>query len=488
MKQFKYLFLLLAGGLMGACSSESEMPNNPEPVLPTNPDLEWVSAKVIETSVPEGDNVGEVSTRAADEVDSETKNPVATLPDRVQNLYIVLYDGKTLDSKGIKLDRADNFSFEYAIESEKDGVALNDDEVKIHFTSADRKESIVANYTDFAGGARFIFTSFDPANGTKFDLKKMDYDDNLYQWANVNNPEEGLGLFPDAYEEYHDILFSSDGIMVTKENGKFAFQTIGQNAIIPHPIVDWNLTLKRMSACITLSTVIVDHFDGNNPVNISGIDKLTDVATAIQKTNEALWQKTDFPKTLSVSDIFTRKKGLKNFPIHYDFLTGPMAAYGDTRGNVYLCNLDKPAWMEDMVDYQFGDNTSDGKFTMIGVASQCDNFPFFPSTKFEDVRGIKMLLFMGFRDRNAEIKPERQTIVAYEVEINTLTFQHNKNHYLYLAFTLEDIAKMYREFVEEDKLQQEKEKTGTRSVSEPSYIKLPSHQVIMCSEPYFSNK
>ena len=74
-------------------------------------------------------------------------------------------------------------------------------------------------------------------------------------------------------------------------------------------------------------------------------------------------------------------------------------------------------------------------------------------------------------------------MLAYRVPINSLTLQYNRNHYLYLALTVQNIVDMYKKFLEEDA-----KYPNTRSVDEPIIIDLPSEQLIMRSEPYFSNK
>lgn len=465
MNNCKYLFAaLLVGGLMSGCSSENEVTDEGQS---PNSNIGWVNAKV-NTSVVKGDNENAfnenegVLTRGMDEVDPELKNPKGEFPEGT-DLYIAFHiNGELSKDKFIELDKANGYAFSYRIGDGNEAKALSEEEVEVHFMGVDKKE-VTLKYSDISGKNRFIFTSFNPSQGTQFDLKKMDAGENRY-------PD----FIKDPYVEYHDKLFSSDGMFFDKEGDKFVVKSQANGSIHTSPVTQWDVTLRRMTACITLSTIIIEKFDENNkPVNIDGINSLTPKDKVIELTDERL-HKAGYPKTLSVIDIFTREKVFQEFPIRYDFITGPITD-NEGRGNVYLCNLEKPAWMDEVDDYQFGDNGGAGEHTIVGVASQCDNYPFFPSTKFE-VRDISLLLFMGIRDRSlkdSEDEVSKQTILAYEIpvaESEGLKLQHNRNHYLYLALTVNDIMKMYKDFNKQDK---------TRSGAGEKIIQLPSRQLII---------
>lgn len=464
MNNCKYLFAaLLVGGLMSGCSSENEVTDEGQS---PNSNIGWVNAKV-NTSVVKGDNENAfnegVLTRGMDEVDPELKNPKGEFPEGT-DLYIAFHiNGELSKDKFIELDKANGYAFSYRIGDGNEAKALSEEEVEVHFMGVDKKE-VTLKYSDISGKNRFIFTSFNPSQGTQFDLKKMDAGENRY-------PD----FIKDPYVEYHDKLFSSDGMFFDKEGDKFVVKSQANGSIHTSPVTQWDVTLRRMTACITLSTIIIDKFDENNkPVNIDGINSLTTKDEVISLTDARL-HKAGYPKTLSVTDIFTREKVFQKFPIRYDFITGPITDNEDYRGNVYLCNLEKPAWMDEVEDYQFGDNGGAGEHTIVGVASQCDNYPFFPSTKFE-VRDISLLLFMGIRDRSlkdSEDEVSKQTILAYEIPVagsEALKLQHNTNHYLYLALTVNDIMKMYNDFNEQGK---------TRSGAGEKIIQLPSRQLII---------
>lgn len=93
MKSFRYLFFLLLGGLMSGCSSDNELINGSESNF-IESDVEWVSAKLADVYVVEGDNSSDLTTRSADEVDPNTKNPKSALPDGI-DMYIAFYqDGE----------------------------------------------------------------------------------------------------------------------------------------------------------------------------------------------------------------------------------------------------------------------------------------------------------------------------------------------------------------------------------------------------------
>lgn len=468
MNNCKYLFAaLLVGGLMSGCSSENEVTDEGQ-----SPDsnIGWVNAKV-NTSVVKGDNENEgafnknegVLTRGMDEVDPELKNPKGEFPEGT-DLYIAFYiNGELSKDKFIELDKANGYAFSYRIGDGNEAKALSEEELEVHFMGMDKKE-VALKYSDISGKNRFIFTSFNPSQGTQFGLKKMNAGENRY-------PD----FIKDPYVEYHDKLFSSDGMFFDKEEDKFVVKSQASGSIHTSPVTQWDVTLRRMTACITLSTIIIEKFENNNPVNINGITSSTPKDEIIKLTDARLHE-AGYPRTLSVTDIFTREKVFQQFPIRYDFIDGPITDDLDYRGNVYLCNLEEPAWMDETSKYQFGDdNGGAGEHTIVGVASQCDNYPFFPSTGFE-VRDISLLLFMGIRDRtlkDSEDAVSKQTILAYEIPVaqsEGLKLQHNTNHYLYLALTVDDIMKMYNDFNNQGK---------TRSGAGEKIIQLPSRQLII---------
>ena len=74
-----------------------------------------------------------------------------------------------------------------------------------------------------------------------------------------------------------------------------------------------------MTACITLSTMIIEGVDDNgHPKSIGDIDEFTSLDKAIEATDMSL-HAAGYPETMSVTNIFTRKKGLENFPLSYDY-------------------------------------------------------------------------------------------------------------------------------------------------------------------------
>lgn len=113
MKSFRYLFFLLLGGLMSGCSSDNELINGSESNF-IESDVEWVSAKLADVYVVEGDNSSDLTTRSADEVDPNTKNPKSALPDGI-DMYIAFYQDGELQKDAIKLDTENGYSFNYKI-------------------------------------------------------------------------------------------------------------------------------------------------------------------------------------------------------------------------------------------------------------------------------------------------------------------------------------------------------------------------------------
>ena len=113
MKSFRYLFFLLLGGLMSGCSSDNELINGSESNF-IESDVEWVSAKLADVYVVEGDNSSDLTTRSADEVDPNTKNPKSALPDGI-DMYIAFYQENKKKKDAIKLDTENGYSFNYKI-------------------------------------------------------------------------------------------------------------------------------------------------------------------------------------------------------------------------------------------------------------------------------------------------------------------------------------------------------------------------------------
>ena len=107
MKSFRYLFFLLLGGLMSGCSSDNELINGSESNF-IESDVEWVSAKLADVYVVEGDNSSDLTTRSADEVDPNTKNPKSALPDGI-DMYIAFYQDGELQKDAIKLDTENGY-------------------------------------------------------------------------------------------------------------------------------------------------------------------------------------------------------------------------------------------------------------------------------------------------------------------------------------------------------------------------------------------
>ena len=204
---------------MSGCSSDNELINGSGSDL-IESDVEWVSAKLSDVYVVEGDNSSDLTTRSADEVDPNTKNPKSALPDGI-DMYIAFYQDGALQEDAIKLDTENGYSFNYRITSSDEGDMVT-------FESVVDSKKVSLPLSSFPN-SRFIFTSFDPKDGTEFSLKKLEAGENLYD-TDKNR------LFPDAHEEYHDKLFSSDGMIFEKEGDGYVVKSVGANASMAYPV------------------------------------------------------------------------------------------------------------------------------------------------------------------------------------------------------------------------------------------------------------
>lgn len=472
MKRVKEIFITIwiSSLLLGACSSDNGIIDNPE--INNKVELDFSNAQwhkgIISSQIEKGSN-SNTSTRSKDEI-GDDENPAGKLPDNIQ-LYICYYEAAAnkLKKEALPINKVGN-EFEYyytflqkgddwyAVLSNKE-VSGNEEAPIMQIKVRESNEIKNDNSEDL-----FLFISFNAAEeNDTIKLPTVDKADDLY--PNTDGTPN--------YAEYGDKLFSTDGHFFafdgdekTKENIKL--YSIETHTIKPDLVEGKTVSMKRMTGVITIYTMVVERFDGDTSIPISGMNREDDIETMIEATNtslQAALEKAGLDKALRVDDYFTRKKILTNFPVEYSWVNGPLI-YGK-RGNLYLCNRNDAAWMMEKGEYQKGDASD----YIYGVCSSCDNFPFIPAglgTGTKITSDSSLRLYMGIAKRG-EPAPERLLTVDVEVTAS-MDISVNKSNNLFLLFTIEDMVELAKVAGRT---------TGTRSISDAPDLVLPSNRLII---------
>lgn len=264
--------------------------------------------------------------------------------------------------------------------------------------------------------------------------------------------------------------------------------------------------MRRLTGVITIYTIVIDHYEGNAPINITGIDGGTTAENAILLTNDALAKAFDrlkeapgdffsseelaadnnalkdfisnsFDKEYGVDDYFIRKKVIENYPIEYDFLTAAVDYQGDT-GHLYLCNLNYPAWMNEKSNFHWG--SDDDNQNLNGVSSSCDNYPFLPignSLTLDNTNSL--IIFMGMSKPNTESTTYNPPSHLLQVKITPeigmeMHLSPNVSHNIYVVFTIKDMVQMLVKAQMNDAVGTPQ----TRSALEEPVLELPSNRLI----------
>lgn len=493
---------IIASGIMVGCSSEdilddiSKGENNIDLL-----NLNWIEGS-ISTQVQQGSEAnGSINTRSEKEVD-EHGNPPSKLPDNI-DIYIARYIGKdnSLDEKkAIPITKiGSEYKYKYAIEEDTNGTLwaiVSNNEEKDTFEEKDTLKILVredSNIDSKNPKDCFIFTTYNPTYnpeddpeknaGSNFYLPKVKKEDDRYFEGN-------------AYVEYGDNLFSSDGHFFIKnpsgatisEKAKLYYAV--QNSTISRPVTDESsITMKRMTTVMTLCTMVVEKYENNYPSSVSTIDQNSTPKTMIEETDKLFHKALETRQTklneegkgiqldheISVGDFFTRKKVLNYFPVHYNFITGPEVNSTD-RGTFYLCNLNYPAWMDEARHYTFGD---ENQSTVYGIASSCDNHPFIPIIKATTIQDATLRLYMGIRKLNTpENVPQNLLTVDVQTDRAGISLEPNRNHQYYLMFTIEDLVDLA---VVDAEMKAEMKEQGiiTRTSSDKADLVLSSNRLIL---------
>lgn len=469
MKQIIFGFMAVA--FMAACSSGEEL--GQEPQLDNK---EWKSIS-FSTGVEQGTTV---NTRTIGDLDPNSL-PKAAYPDGL-GIYMHKHDvekEETSESIVINEEGSSNnrtARFVYRIDVNNNLVHLKKDE--------DSSEEIAVKIAEKQTGNiypkdcdLFFFTSRKEVNNIEFPkVENNIYDD----------------IYPDAREEFGDKLFSSEGYFFQwKEFGKklglyyilsndYEASHVSKFEIVEVP--NWekmqlDLFMKRLTVCVSVRLMLIKEYGKDKVESIYNENK--DFTSALNATNEALreYVKSKYSdevikyfETFDVRNICVRKKILQHFPIVYDWKDG-LPTQSKYRGDLYLCNLDYPSWIDKPISYE------NGNYHIYGLTATCDNEPFIPFRLSSPggLPNIPLTLFLGIGNHESK---KVDKLVSYTININNLSLSANTHTYLYVGLTLKDIVDLYLMLSGQEGL------IKTRSASSMPEVILPSNRLFITSEPY----
>lgn len=459
MNKLRNIFLFCAVvGLITACSSEEEMMKKSEE------NFEWQELG-LSLGVEEG---AKVESRAMGDLD-DNDLPKAKYP---QDLGIFLHTysdnkyGKVITLN--KLNENRDAKFFYRISDDKNTIIIKNND----------GESISVGIEEYSPEFKspkdlFFFASQEAVSNVPFPELNDDWVKQVKEW------KDG------ATQEFGDKLFATEGYYFQKkETGKIGLFYIIRSVDSPTEIKeivevkDWEeeqleLSMKRLTACVSVRLVIVDSFKGGAYVNISGIDELTEFEAAADATNAALHQKYSEHSDFDIKNLLVWKKAFRNYPSIFDWEEGLYT--GKPRKALCLCNLDFPSKIDAVVDYSHGSNL------LHSVTATCDNEPFIP-VGVNNGGGlpnisIDMFLSVGSNDGYDEKDGTLQLNVPFS---NDLAITPNTHTYMYVVITLENLA----EFLDKWK---ESHSSNTRAAIQEKIVLNPE-QLIITSEPYRSDK
>lgn len=508
MEKFKWmcLLILVSGLILGGCSSENDIIDNTDkkPNIDFSK-LTWTK-RTISSQIEAGSNT-DISTKSADEI-GFGGNPSSVLPDNI-NYYINVYN------KGVK-DYIEKDFLELTYENNKityytATVTNNGKQYVLINNTPDVEENadylwfeIGNNINNVPDNRTFFFTTYNLAD------KKSEKDYPMIRLPKATEVgQNDLYYDGDGYVEYGDKLFATEGhyfIRNSEDSNKVDLYFLASTTNRPMLADESSIKMRRLTGVITIYTIVIDHYEGNAPINITGIDGGTTAENAILLTNDALAKAFDrlkeapgdffsseelaadnnalkdfisnsFDKEYGVDDYFIRKKVIENYPIEYDFLTAAVDYQGDT-GHLYLCNLNYPAWMNEKSNFHWG--ADDDNQNLNGVSSSCDNYPFLPignSLTLDNTNSL--IIFMGMSKPNTESTTYNPPSHLLQVKITPeigmeMHLSPNVSHNIYVVFTIKDMVQMLVKAQMNDAVGTPQ----TRSALEEPVLELPSNRLI----------
>ena len=470
MEKFKWmcLLVLVSGLILGGCSSENDIIDNTDkkPSIDFSK-LTWTK-RTISSQIEDGSNT-DINTRSEDEIGWDG-NPTSVLPNDVE-YYINVYNEERhgIEDKYLKLIYKDSdieyYTSDPIIVSGVEYVLVNNtndpgaEGDPLWFKVGKDKKTVPDNRT-------FFFTTANLAGqNAKSSTIKLP--------TATEAGEKDLYYNGAGYVEYGDKLFATEGhyfIRNSEDSEKIDLYYTSRTH--QAELVEENrIRMKRLTGVITIYTIVADRYDGNTPINITGIDGGTSKEDAIKFTNQELEKAFDeliknptaffsteeleandnylsnfisnrFDKDYGVDDYFIRKKVLENYPVEYDFLSA-VVDYNGEKGYFYLCNLNFPAWMNEKSSYHWGSKNDDQY--IYGVSSSCDNYPFFPVGTSLYLDDCPLVIFMGMSKRDTEdttYAPPSHLLQVRIVPEGQIEISPNKSHNMYVVFTIKDMVQM----------------------------------------------
>lgn len=505
MKNWKtLLFAFMSVGLLAACSSEEDI-TTPK----TDLDNELWQSLNMTLSVPEGttavaDDIDNRSTRAMGELDQESLLPRAHYPSNLP-VYMCRYDDNSKEVAEWMVIRAEN-------------AGTTDESVHYYYQIKDGNVLFTTNVNN--DNAQVLSVKIGSYKGGDLPSSKTE-DSDLFFFASHNEVKDvHFPTLTKAWgpyntdgktcEEFGDKLFSTDGYFFQwKDEGmtRAGLYLIVRNDYIGTEIkeikeisnwqkADWNLAMSRMAACVSVRLMLIDHFNSNGTIeNIAGMNKYTGRELGMKLTNEALQNYladdenkiflNNYPgvanamKDFKVENIFVLKKALHDFPCIFDWENGLQAESANARKSLLMCNLDFPAWVDEMTSYEHGSSN------VAALTATCDNEPFIPADgKF--IPRVKLALYMGIG--NQANNDYAGNVIQYIIPFGDSTTGSNSYHvtpnthtYIYVGITLKNIVELYYHLI------MNPSPAAARSGEIPS-IELSSDQIMTFSEPYRSSE
>lgn len=452
-----------------ACTSEEE-------TLKLKPEVngDWSTA-ALSLGVIEGSVEDNVTSRVIGEL-TEGGLTKAEYP-KTLGLYLLKYTGSEkgeFDENIIALyEEKENegtdriVEFVYLIDKTNNVIHLKKNATDADDTSLTLQ--IRESEKDVWSGDFFCFTSQKDTEGVKF--PKLE-----------NHPCPEVAEYADAVAEYGDRLFVSNGYYFAwkdKKKGVVGLYYYIENNYEGTEEKDgdvveaeewqkkgFQVPMSRKTACLSVRLLIVDSFKDGNFENISDIEMNMNGQDAIDLTNKALNDyidkigKPDSYK-FGIENMFIDKKVLTDYPTTYTWAGGLDTR--DDRNPIFICNLDHPAWMDEVTYFENGSTKS------VGLTSVCDNEPFI-IVDSKSLSGLSFDLFLGIGD--VETGTYGKEVVLKTNFYNALQLTPNTVTRMYIYFTLKNLVDFYEHFT--------KSTPGTRSVTE---FTISPEQVVVVSEP-----
>lgn len=453
-----YAWAFMAMAFMSACSSEDNI--LPDGLTPPEA-RDWQTVN-FDMGVDKGSAVSTPTTRAQGELDPQGL-PKAQYPENL-GLYILKFSSSTQQiSAGIALNEEGSgyasTQFVFSVDKENNTVTLAKTE--------DAAEQTTIAVEDYEDGniptvnnqrEQFFFSSQREVENCV--LPQLDDPDN---WLHSDN----------AYTETGDKLFGSEGYFFRwkdaekTELGLYNIRAREEGSYTIEEVDQWqtsqlDVRMQRLTSCVSICLMLIDHCDDQGVHhNIEGMGAETSPEDADQLAQTALSSyiaanrgtlDDNYPGaaeqllaqleggSFSFKNIFVWKKIFNNFPVEYNWNGGYNTTSG-AQGDLFLCDLDYPSWLDATVNFRHGNNN------IYAMTAECDNEPFIPAFgEIDNELSLTLFMGMGKYDPSIDImegKPERIVSARIPLTGNNYSVAPNTRTYIYVSFTLKNIVELY---------------------------------------------